>query len=145
MAETAENPEFVYAQEAKNILAYLFLKDFHERFSRTIDRISNYLSNYDKYNSYFGTIGREEITQQIKQDLLSVIYILNSINLSPDVRAKVRRLVNGIDDIIRAEILTKEQLKDLLSLLGQVIAISFLKDLVKYVPPLEERMRGDYD
>lgn len=144
MAEI-DKEEFVYAQEAKNILAYLFLKDFHSRFTRAIDEISSYLSEYDKYNSFFGSMEREMKVKSIKESLLSLIYVLNSIKLDPESAKEVRYLINSIDDILSSTVLTREQLKTLLRVLGKIIALSFLKDLVKYVPPVSERVRGDFD
>lgn len=140
-----DREEFVYAQEAKNILAYLFLKDFHERFARCINEISSYLSEYNKYNSFFGSAEREAKIKEIKESLLSVVYVLNSIRLDPESSREVRNLINSIDDILNSTILTKDQLKTLLKILGKIVALSFLKDLVKYVPPVSERVKGDFD
>lgn len=144
MEEKEEKPDFLYNQQAKEILTYLFLKDFHDRFMRVVDKISMYLADYDTYNTYFGKV-REAIIREIKQDLLSVIYVLNSINFSPEVKAKLARLTSNIDKIIHADILEKEQLKELLKILGEIIAFTFLRDIIKYVPPLTQRIKGDFD
>lgn len=136
---------FVYSQDAKNILAYLFLKEFHERFMRTIDRISTYLSEYEKYSSPFSVSDRAEMVRAIKQDLLSVVYVLNSIKLDPGSSYKVKKLVSNLDKIMNAIVFSQEQLEELLEILSEIVAKSFLKDLIKYVPKVEERMKGDFD
>lgn len=136
--------EFIYNQDAKNVLSILFLQDFHAKYIKLLDKVSYYLSNYDNIIAA-GMYESENLTNTIKQDLFSIVYILNSMNLDKESKNVVQKIMLMVNTIANAKIISKKQLQELLESLSKILACTFLHDLIKYVPSVEQRIRGDYD
>jgi len=88
-----EDWRLIYEQGAKNLLTYLFLKNFHEKFTKLLDTISLYLSQYEMFDTYYLTNTHLQVVREIKTNLLSTIYILNSMNLEPTLKSRVQRVI----------------------------------------------------
>lgn len=140
-----EEWRLIYEQGAKNLLTYLFLKNFHEKFTRLLDTISLYLSQYELYNTYYITTSQMQMIREIKMNLLSTIYILNSMNLDPSLKLRVDKIIKRLDDIINKVIFSKEDLQFLLENLSFILANSFLKDVTRAVPSAIKRIFGDVE
>jgi len=143
--ESREDWKLIYEQGAKNLLTYLFLKNFHEKFTKLLDTISLYLSQYEMFETYYITTNQMQMIREIKVNLLSTIYILNSMNLEPALRLRVQKIIEKLDEIINKVVLSKNDLQFLLENLSFILANSFLKDISKVVPSASKRIVGDVE
>jgi hypothetical protein len=143
--ESREDWKLIYEQGAKNLLTYLFLKNFHEKFTKLLDTISLYLSQYEMFETYYITNNQLQMIREIKVNLLSTIYILNSMNLEPALRLRVQKIIEKLDEIINKVVLSKNDLQFLLENLSFILANSFLKDISKTVPSATKRIVGDVE
>jgi len=143
--ESREDWKLIYEQGAKNLLTYLFLKNFHEKFTKLLDTISLYLSQYEMFETYYITTNQMQMIREIKVNLLSTIYILNSMNLEPALRLRVQKIIEKLDEIINKVVLSKNDLQFLLENLSFILANSFLKDISKVVPSASKRIIGDVE
>jgi len=140
-----EDWRLIYEQGAKNLLTYLFLKNFHEKFTRLLDTISLYLSQYEMFDTYYLTNAHLQIVREIKINLLSTIYILNSMNLEPSLKTRVQKVIEKLDEIVGKVVFSKQDLEFLLENLSYILANSFLKDVSKTVPTATRRIAGDIE
>jgi len=140
-----EDWRLIYEQGAKNLLTYLFLKNFHEKFTKLLDTISLYLSQYEMFDTYYLTNAHLQIVREIKTNLLSTIYILNSMNLEPTLKSRVQRVIEKLDEIIGKVVFSKQDLEFLLEHLSYILANSFLRDVSKAVPTATRRIVGDVE
>jgi hypothetical protein len=140
-----EDWRLIYEQGAKNLLTYLFLKNFHEKFTKLLDTISLYLSQYEMFDTYYLTNTHLQIVREIKTNLLSTIYILNSMNLEPTLKSRVQRVIEKLDEIISKVVFSKQDLEFLLEHLSYILANSFLRDISKAVPTATRRIVGDVE
>jgi hypothetical protein len=140
-----EDWRLIYEQGAKNLLTYLFLKNFHEKFTKLLDTISLYLSQYEMFDTYYLTNTHLQIVREIKTNLLSTIYILNSMNLEPTLKSRVQRVIEKLDEIINKVVFSKQDLEFLLEHLSYILANSFLRDISKAVPTAIRRIAGDVE
>ena len=143
--ESREDWKLIYEQGAKNLLTYLFLKNFHEKFTKLLDTISLYLSQYEMFGTYYITNSQLQMVREIKVNLLSTIYILNSMNLDPALKAKVQKIIERLDEMINRVVLSKDDLQFLLENLSFILANSFLRDVSKVVPSASKRIIGDVE
>ena len=143
--QSGDEWKLVYEQGAKNLLTYLFLKNFHEKFTKLLDTISLYLSQYELYETYYITSSQMQMIREIKVNLLSTIYILNSMNLEPTLKMRVQKIIEKLDEIINKVVLSKSDLQFLLENLSFILANSFLKDVSKVVPSASKRIIGDVE
>jgi hypothetical protein len=140
-----EDWRLIYEQGAKNLLTYLFLKNFHEKFTKLLDTISLYLSQYEMFDTYYLTNAHLQVVREIKTNLLSTIYILNSMNLEPTLKSRVQRVIEKLDEIISKVVFSKQDLEFLLEHLSYILANSFLRDISKAVPTATRRIVGDVE
>jgi len=140
-----ENFRLIYEQGAKNLLTYLFLKNFHEKFTRLLDTISLYLSQYEMFNTFYLSSGHIQMVREIKTNLLSTIYILHSMNLESSLKHRVENVISKMDEIIQKVVFDKKDLEFLLENLSYILANSFLKDISKAVPTAQRRIIGDME
>jgi hypothetical protein len=140
-----EDWRLIYEQGAKNLLTYLFLKNFHEKFTKLLDTISLYLSQYEMFDTYYLTNAHLQIVREIKTNLLSTIYILNSMNLEPSLKTRVQKVIEKLDEIIGKVVFSKQDLEFLLENLSYILANSFLRDISKAVPTATRRIAGDIE
>jgi len=140
-----EDWRLIYEQGAKNLLTYLFLKNFHEKFTKLLDTISLYLSQYEMFDTYYLTNTHLQVVREIKTNLLSTIYILNSMNLEPTLKSRVQRVIEKLDEIISKVVFSKQDLEFLLEHLSYILANSFLRDISKAVPTATRRIAGDVE
>jgi hypothetical protein len=140
-----EDWRLIYEQGAKNLLTYLFLKNFHEKFTKLLDTISLYLSQYEMFDTYYLTNAHLQVVREIKTNLLSTIYILNSMNLEPSLKTRVQKVIEKLDEIIGKVVFSKQDLEFLLENLSYILANSFLRDISKAVPTATRRIAGDIE
>jgi len=140
-----EDFKLIYEQGAKNLLTYLFLKNFHEKFTKLLDMISLYLSQYEMFDTYYLTASHLQIVREIKTNLLSTIYILNSMNLEPALKERVQNIISKINEIIQKIVFSRKDLEFLLENLSYILANSFLRDISRAVPTATRRIVGDVE
>jgi len=140
-----EDWRLIYEQGAKNLLTYLFLKNFHEKFTKLLDMISLYLSQYEMFDTYYLTGTHLQVVREIKTNLLSTIYILNSMNLEPSLKSRVQKVIEKLDEIVGKVVFSKQDLEFLLENLSYILANSFLRDISKAVPTATRRIAGDVE
>lgn len=134
--------EEIIRKNYRDFLTYNFLVEFSKRYNELLDDLSNYIANYEKYTLFNAD---KLFINKISRNFVFVIFMLKSFNLDKETKKVVDELYDKIDLFVSKSSFSLDELKDLLLKLSQILSNSFLKDVVKYVPTAEAKLKQLYE